>query len=410
MSSTPEIETICRNARAAADVWENMCGDDKNTALRALAAALENATEDLCAAHAQDMDDAQEKGLSKDVADRLRLTDTRVHAMASRLRAIAQLPDPVGALLGHSTRSCGTSIIKVRVPLGVILCVFDTPPDAITDAIGVCLKSGNTLIMCGTRLCSSTQRILAEICFNVFIAHALPAPSVTFIIEATDAYITEFLHAQDSIDVAIPRGDKTLVHSIMTEARMPVIPQPHRVCHMYISAQADADTACRIIHENLAHTADTGATSILLVNDIIAPHFIPFLFAQLKDCHVYLCGDAHVRGYDPTVAPITDVTPFNALTVYVVSHCDEAIAHINASHSRHSDAIITNDEHEAAHFLRAVRSAAVYVNTCVDDTILHDRNAHMGFSAAAIHARGPVGLEELTTYKYVIRGAEKQCE
>ncbi|MCK5345678.1 MAG: glutamate-5-semialdehyde dehydrogenase, partial [Candidatus Heimdallarchaeota archaeon] len=359
-----------------------------------------------------DLDAGKEKGLSSAMLDRLALGDKRINDMADGLRKVADLNDPVGKILDHKSMPSGIEITKISVPLGVIAIIYESRPNVTADAAALCLKSGNAVILRGGSEAFHSNLIIANILRAALKKNSLSEDIIQFI-ETTDrAAVDYILQAEKFIDVIIPRGGKGLIQKVASESRVPVLKHYEGICHTYIAKDADFKKALDItINAKVQRPGVCNALETLLIDKDIAEKIIPSLFAKLREAGVEIRGCENTLKIDDTVVPATE-EDWNTeyldliLSVKIVDNLETAIDFINEYGSRHSDAIITEDHVEAAHFLQSVDSATVYVNasTRFTDGDEFGMGAEMGISTDKLHARGPVGLKELTSYKYLIRG------
>ena len=405
-----DVVTLCRAARAEAPAVARASSDDKNAALRAGAAALRARTDDLIAANAVDVSTARDAGGTPAFLDRLTLTPARVDAMAVGLEQIAALPDPVGEEITRWSRPNGLDIQQVRVPLGVIGIIYESRPNVTADAAGLCLKSGNAVVLRGGSEAFRTNCLIADVLRGA--ATMLP-PDAIALVRTTDRAAVKVLLRQDElIDVIIPRGGEELIKAITEGSRIPVIQHLNGVCQLYVDKAADLALA-----EKLCMNAKTqrpgvcNAIENLLVHRDVAAKFLPAMAAQLTAAGVELRGDAETVRLVPTAKPATDAdwaTEFLdlILAVKVVDSLDDAMAFIRRFGSGLADAIVTTDQAAADRFTAEIASAAVFVNasTRFTDGFEFGFGAEIGISTNRLHARGPMGLRELTTYKYVVRG------
>ncbi len=404
------IDILGRRARTAARALAQAGREAKDRALLAAAAALRESSGAILAANAEDCADAAERPES--FLDRLRLDAPRIEAMTSALEDIAALPDPVGRLLDRTTRPNGLVIERVAVPLGVIAMIFEARPNVAADAGALCLKSGNAVILRGgSESRHSTRAITA--CLRAGLAAAgLPEDAIQAV-ESTDrAAVTALLHAAEHIDLAIPRGGRGLVELVRREARVPTLLHLDGNCHSYIHEAADLAMAIQVVRNaKLRRTGICGATESILVDRAIATEAIPALADALTpDCE--LRADPEARALDPRLLPATEDdwdTEYLApiASVKLVGGLDEAIAWINTHGSHHTDAILTEDPEAAARFLAEVDSAIVIHNASTQfaDGGEFGMGAEIGIATGKLHARGPVGLEQLTTMQYRVHGS-----
>ena len=400
MTVQETIHAMAVRARAAAADLARMTSAEKNAALLAVADALECARPAIAAANAVDVAKAKEGNLAPAMVDRLTLTDARFAAMVDGVRHVASLPDPVGEELLVRERPSGITIRKVRVPLGVIAVVFESRPNVFVDTAALCLKTGNAVILRGGKEAIETNRALAKAVGEGLVngrGRPLSQDGAVQLVDILDhAAVTELVRAVGLVDVAIPRGGERLIRAMCEAALVPVLKHYKGVCHVYVDAKADLDMALRILDN--AKTQRPGvcnAAECLLVNEKIADVFLPRVKAWAAEKGVGLHENEAGTEYlslDINVATVPD--------------CRAAIDFINANSSHHSDCIVTADERAAAEFLRDVDSACVYhnVSTRFTDGAEFGMGAEIGIATDKLHARGPMGLEELTTYKYRITG------
>ena len=402
-----------RAARAASRVAARASTAQKNRALLAAADALDAARAELSAANEQDLANGRANGLEPAMLDRLALTPARIDDMIEGLRQVATLPDPIGEIRDMRYLPSGIQVGKMRVPLGVIGIIYESRPNVTIDAASLCLKSGNaTILRGGSEAIHSNQAIAA--CIQKGLADAgLPAELVQ-VVETTDrAAVGALISMPEFVDVIVPRGGKGLIERISREAKVPVIKHLDGICHVYIDIAADLDKAIRVAdNAKTQRYAPCNTMETLLVHAGIAERVLPPLAAIYRDKQVELRGDAATRallGGDVLEATEEDWrTEYNApiLSIRIVAGLDEAIEHINAYGSQHTDAIITENFSDARRFLTEVDSASVMVNdsTRFADGFEYGLGAEIGISTDKLHARGPVGLEGLTSEKYVVFG------
>ncbi|WP_158894447.1 MULTISPECIES: glutamate-5-semialdehyde dehydrogenase [unclassified Pseudomonas] len=400
-------------ARAASRVAARASTAQKNRALLAAAAALDARRAELTAANEQDLAAARANGLEPAMLDRLALTPRRIDDMIEGLRQVATLPDPIGEIRDMRYVPSGIQLGKMRVPLGVIGIIYESRPNVTIDAASLCLKSGNaTILRGGSEAIHSNQAIAA--CIQAGLAEAeLPAELVQ-VVETTDrAAVGALITMPEYVDVIVPRGGKSLIERISRDARVPVIKHLDGICHVYIDRAADVDKAIRIAdNAKTQRYAPCNTMETLLVHAAIAERVLPPLAAIYRDKQVELRGCERTRallGTDVLLASEADWrTEYNApiLSIRVVDGLDAAIEHINAYGSQHTDAIVTENYSDARRFLTEVDSASVMVNasTRFADGFEYGLGAEIGISTDKLHARGPVGLEGLTSEKYVVFG------
>jgi glutamate-5-semialdehyde dehydrogenase len=411
---TAVMDAIGRGARSAAPVLELATSDQKNRALRAAAAALRARRHNILAANEHDMQEARAEAASAPLLDRLRLDEQRVEAMARALEDIAELADPIGTVLAEWTRPNGMRIQRRRVPLGVIGIIYESRPNVTADAGALCLKSGNAVILRGgsesTRSNAAIHACLGE---GLQVA-GLPSASIQ-LVPTTDRAAVGYMLAQMSryIDVIVPRGGKQLIERVQREARVPVIGHLEGVCHVFVERAADLSMAQEIVlNSKLRRTGVCGAAETLLVDRDCAPTHLGPLVSALLDAGCEVRGDETARGCDLRVQSASEQdwsTEYldAIIAVRVVDGLDAAIEHIHRYGSRHTDCIVTQDPAAADRFLARVDSAIVLHNASTQfaDGGEFGMGAEIGISTDKFHARGPVGVEQLTSYKYVVRGS-----
>lgn len=385
------ILEMATKARAAAAGLAKKTTDEKNAALLAIADSLEKNRAAIVAANGIDLAHAKEAGISPSMLDRLTLTPARFDAMVAGVRHVATLPDPVGETIWTRERPSGINIRKVRVPLGVIAVVFESRPNVFIDTAALCLKTGNAVILRGGKEAIESNKALAAAVREAGVGDAVQ------LVETLDhAAVTELVRAVGLIDVAIPRGGERLIRAMCEAALVPVLKHYKGVCHIYVDDKADLSMALSILDN--AKTQRPGvcnAAECLLVHEKLAPLFMPMVEAWAKDKGVTLHENEAGTEYLSLDINVATVADYRA-----------AIDFINEHSSHHSDCIVTNGEARAAEFLRDVDSAAVYhnVSTRFTDGGEFGMGAEIGISTDKLHARGPMGLEELTTYKYTVTG------
>jgi len=406
------MKGIGQAARAASRVMAQADTNTKNRALEAIAAAILDGSAILIAENAKDVARAKIEGLDDASVDRLTLTEKTVRSMAEGLRQIAQLPDLIGAISDLNYRPSGIQVGRMRVPLGVIGIIYESRPNVTADAAGLCLKSGNAAILRGgSEAILSNQAIAA--CVHAGLREAgLPETAVQVVNTTDRAAVGELITMKDYVDVIVPRGGKSLIARISEEARIPVIKHLDGVCHVYIDDEADLDKAIRIADNAKTHRYGVcNAMETLLVNANIAAKVLPPLCKIYFEKNVELRGDEAARAIIAQMKAATEedwrseyLAPI--LAVRVVAGLDEAIAHINTYGSLHTDSIVTENYTRAMRFLREVDSSSVMVNasTRFADGFEYGLGAEIGISTDKIHARGPVGLEGLTSQKFIVLG------
>lgn len=384
----------------------------RNQALLAMADALLREEPVVLAANAADMEAGRAKSLKASLLDRLLLTPERLADMAEGLRQVAALPDPVGAILGGSTLPNGLTVTKIRVPLGVVGIVYEARPNVTADAIGLCLKSGNAVLLKGGSEALHSNTAVAAVLRRAAEEAGIPAGTVQFIASTDHGAVQELIRLRGLVDVVIPRGSARLIQAVVANATVPVIETGVGVCHTFVDASADFDKAERIILNAKTQRPSTcNALETLLVHEAVADTFLPRIVRVLQEHGVTVLGDARVQAVDSAVEAATDedwATEYGdlRLSVKVVSGLDEALDHIASYGTKHSECILTEDYDHARRFQQAVDAACVYVNasTRFTDGFQFGFGAEIGISTQKLHARGPMALPELTTYKYLLCG------
>jgi glutamate-5-semialdehyde dehydrogenase len=408
-----QIEELGKKARGAARALALCSKDAKNAALMAMADALEAAEVEILAANEQDLAAAPGYGLNAAAVDRLRLDAARIRAMAKGVRAVAELADPCGEIIREWTRPNGMKITKIRVPIGVVGIIYESRPNVTADAAVLCLKSGNACILRGGKEAIHSNTAIAKALAAGAVNAGLLA-AVIQLVPFTDREGVRLLAQMDRyLDVIVPRGGHALIEAVVEHARMPVIKHYHGVCHVYVDKAADLAMAVKIaVNAKCQRPGVCNAMETLLVHRDVAEKFLPTVAEALRKQGVDLRGDARtcaVLGAEVKPATEADWTTEYLdliLSIRVVDSLEAAIDHIEHYGSHHSDSIVTTDEAAARKFLAAVDSAAVFwnVSTRFSDGGEFGFGAEIGISTDKLHARGPMGLEELTTYKYLVAG------
>ena len=406
------MQAVGQRARAAARAMSRAETGPKNAALLAMAAALEAAQDRLIAENRKDLDAGRARGLDAAMLDRLELNPARIATMAEGLRQIAALPDPVGGISDMNYRPSGIQVGRMRVPLGVIGIIYESRPNVTADAAGLCLKSGNAAILRGgSEAIHSNQAIAA--CIRAGLTEAGLPPDAVQVIETADrAAVGELLRLKQYVDVIVPRGGKGLIERVTEESRIPVIKHLHGVCHVYIDSAADLDKAVRVaVNAKTQRFGTCNTMETLLVHQDIAARVLPLLAPHYAKFEVELRGCERTRAILADAKAATDEdwdTEYLApiLSIRVVDDLDAAMDHIAQHGSQHTDAIVTEDFTRARRFLREVDSSSVMVNasTRFADGFEYGLGAEIGISTDKLHARGPVGLEGLTTLKFIVLG------
>ncbi|MBF0126969.1 MAG: glutamate-5-semialdehyde dehydrogenase [Magnetococcales bacterium] len=412
---TAMMERIGQQARQAARMLSATDGAARNRALEVMAKRLLDETPALRSANALDLEAATVNGLAPALIDRLRLTDKVIQAMADGVREVAALPDPVGEITEMKPRPNGMLVGRMRVPLGVIGIIYESRPNVTADAAALCVKSGNAVILRGGSEALHSNRAIALCLAQGLQSAGLPAGAVQFIDTPDRAAVGALLQCDRHVDVIIPRGGKGLIRRVMEESRIPVIKHLDGICHTYVDRHADLEMADALtFNGKMQRTGVCNATETLLVHEAVAAEFLPQAGKRLHAAGCELRGCERTRTLLNGLVPVTPVTPGDwdtehlaaILSVRVVASLDEALAHIEAHSSRHTETIVTRDHSRAMRFLRAVDSSAVMVNasTRFNDGFQFGLGAEMGISTDKLHVRGPVGLEGLTCLKYIVLG------
>ena len=407
-----DLKQLGQNAVNAKYKVQALSTAQKNEALLAVADALLTHADELMKANEEDMKAGKENGMHEGLLDRLKLTNERISGMSEGLRQVAALPDPIGTLMEEFDRPNGLHIEKRRVPMGVIGIIYESRPNVTADAFALCFKAGNAVILKG-----GSDAIHSNIAITNVIRGALKAQGITedaiALIESTDRSTTkEFMHMNAYVDVLIPRGGAGLIRAVVEGSTIPVIETGTGNCHIYIDKDADIDKAIPIIiNAKTQRIGVCNACESLVIHKDIAERVLPELSRALREKHVEMRGDETVCAVVPDAKPATSEdyqTEYLDLIISMktVSSVEEAIAHINANNTHHSEAIITENGEAAQKFLSGVDAACVYVNasTRFTDGFEFGFGAEIGISTQKLHARGPMGLNELTSYKYMITG------
>ncbi len=415
MSESPQagaFHTVATQARTAATVLAVATRETKDAALHAMADALEAAVGDVLSANAEDVAAAEAGGTPAHLVDRLRLDAGRVGAMAAGLRDVAALPDPVGEVVRGSTLANGLQLRQVRVPFGVVGIIYEARPNVTADAAGICLKSGNAVLLRGSSSARASNTAIVTLLRRAAAGAGLPEDVVSLVPGESHDSVKELMRARGLVDVLVPRGGAGLIRSVVEESTVPVIETGVGNCHVYVDATADLDMAERIVLNAKTHrTSVCNAAESLLVHQDVAGEFVPRIVRALQEAGVTVHGDARFAE-QPGVEPATEEdwgAEYLALEISaaVVPSLEAAIDHIRTYSSAHSDAIVTDSQASAQRFVAAVDSAAVLVNasTRFTDGGEFGFGAEIGISTQKLHARGPMGLPEMTSTKYVVTGA-----
>ena len=384
----------------------------KNKALLAMADALEAGAAEILAANAKDMEAGRANNMKESMLDRLALSQVRINAMAEGLRQVAQLEDPVGNVLDGRRLPNGLTVTKVRVPLGVIGIIYEARPNVTADAIGLCVKSGNAVILKGGSEALQSNIVIAGILTQAAEAAGIPAGAIQFVDSSDRQAVTDLIKMNGLVDVVIPRGGAGLIQAVVQNATVPVIETGIGVCHTYVDAGADYDMARAIaINAKVQRPAVCNAMETLLVHEDAAAEFLPQMLTEYFAAGVTIIGCGKTQAFDKRIqaATLADwATEYGdlRLSVKIVSGLEEALAHIAKYGTKHSECIVTSDYNHARTFQQRVDAAAVYVNasTRFTDGFEFGFGAEIGISTQKLHARGPMALPELTSSKYLISG------
>lgn len=401
-----------KEARLASEILAITETAKKDETLKHAADLLEDAADSILQANAIDVERAVQKGVSDALVDRLRLDAKRISGMAGGLRQVAALQDPVGDILEEFTRPNGLEIKKVRVPFGVIGIIYESRPNVTADAFGLCFKTGNAVILRGGSDAISSNTRIVEVLRQAVRECGLPENSVQLITDTSRETVNEFMKLNRFVDVLIPRGGAGLIRNVLENSLIPVIETGTGNCHVFVDESADQDMALRIIDN--AKTQRMGvcnACESLVIHEKIAGAFLPKLYRMLSEKNVVMHADSAAKAVVPSMEDATEedfATEYlgASISIKTVSSVEEAIRHINTYHTKHSDTIVTSDMKHAELFLKQIDSACVYVNasTRFTDGEEFGFGAEIGISTQKLHARGPMGLRELTSYKYLING------
>ena len=411
-SLADEMQAIGAAARRAAAALALAPAEAKTRALREAAATLRAAAAELLEANRRDVAFARERQLSPAMIDRLMLDEKRIEAMAAGLETVAELPDPVGAVIAEWTRPNGLLIQRVRVPIGVIGIIYESRPNVTADAGGLCLKSGNAAILRGGSESFHSSGAIVACLKRGLAAAGLPQDAVQLVPTRDREAVGLMLRMAEHIDVIVPRGGRSLIERVQRDSRVPVFAHLEGLCHVYVDRAADPEKARTVtLNAKMRRTGVCGAAETLLVDRAVAAALLPLILADLRAAGCELRGDAAVQALDPAVLPATEAdwtTEYldAILSIRIVDGIGGAIEHINRYGSHHTDSIVTEDAAAAERFLAEVDSAIVMWNASTQfaDGGEFGMGAEIGISTGRLHARGPVGAEQLTTFKYVVRG------
>ena len=406
------ITEICKKAKAASVEMAKLSAETKNTALCRMANALEADADKILAANKADVEAAKAKGLKSALLDRLALDQRKIQAMARGLREVSGLADPIGTIISSWTRPNGLIISQVRVPLGVVGVIYESRPDVTSDAAGICIKSGNAVILRGGSDALNSNVAIGDVLRDALAGTNVPVDAVQVVNSPERKVAEELMRMRQYIDVLIPRGGADLIKTVVETSRIPVIETGTGNCHIYVEEDADLEKATPIvINAKCQRPGTCNAAEKLLVHSKIAEHYLPVVIAALRKEGVEVRGDEETRKIVADVKLATEQDWYTEyldliMGVKVVKDLDEAIAHINKYGSQHSDSILTTDFDKAMRFIREVDSAVVYWNasTRFTDGNQFGLGAEIGISTQKLHARGPMSVQHLTTTKYVVLG------
>ncbi len=407
------IKEICVKAKVASVEMAKLSTDAKNTAICRMANALEANSQKILAANRTDVEAAKAKGLKAALLDRLALDEQKVQTMAKELREVSALPDPIGAILSSWKRPNGLIISQVRVPLGVVGIIYESRPNVTADSAGICIKSGNAVILRGGSDAINSNVAIGEVLRDALSGTNVPVEAVQVVNSPDRKVAEELMGMRGYIDVLIPRGGADLIRTVVEKSHIPVIETGTGNCHVYVEEDADLEKATPIVINSKCQRPGTcNAAEKLLVHSKIAKKYLPVVIAELRKNGVEIRGDEETLKIVPDVKTATEQdwsTEYLDLImgVKVVKNLDEAIAHINKYGTHHSDSILTADFDKAMQFIREVDSAAVYWNasTRFTDGNQFGLGAEIGISTQKLHARGPMSVQHLTTTKYVVFGS-----
>ena len=416
-TTVPSTSQVCLAARDASRALATLDSAAKNAALEAMAAALEDRADEILQANARDMQAGREKGLSASLLDRLKLDEGRLAGMASDVRAIAALPDPVGETIEERRLENGLEVRRVRVPLGVVAVVYEARPNVTIDCSALCLKSGNAIVLRGSSTAANSNAVLAHVASGAVASAGVP-PEAISLIGGGDRDELRQLATQDGVvDLIIPRGGERLKEALKEHATVPVMYAAAGNCHVYVDRDADLDDAVAIVlNAKVQRPSVCNAVETLLVHSDMAPRLLPRLLGELRESGVELRVDGRTRALAGQLADslreATEEdwqTEYHALILAVgtVDSVQDAVDHVNSYGSGHSEAIVTGSDESAQAFKTGVDAACVYVNasTRFTDGSVFGMGAEIGNSTQKLHARGPIGARELTSYKFVIEGS-----
>jgi glutamate-5-semialdehyde dehydrogenase len=403
---------ICQKAKAASYEMGKLSTEAKNNALCKMANALEANAEKILAANKLDVEAAKTKGVKASLLDRLALDSKKIQTMAKELREVSALPDPIGAYLGTWTRPNGLIISQIRVPMGVVGVIYESRPNVTSDSAGICIKSGNAVILRGGSDALNSNVAIGEVLREALADTNVPVDAIQIVPSSDRKVAEELMSMRQYIDVLVPRGGADLINTVVEKSRIPVIETGTGNCHVYVEADADLAKATPIvINAKVQRPGVCNAAEKLIVHRSIAKVYLPIIIAELRKNGVEVRGDKEAQKIVPDVKATTEQDWYTEyldliMAIKVVGSLDEAIAHINKYGTHHSESIITTDFNKAMQFLKEVDSAAVYWNasTRFTDGNQFGLGAEIGISTQKLHARGPMSVQHLTTTKYIILG------
>ena len=406
------ILEICKKAKAASYELARLPTETKNQALLNMADALEENTSEILNANEKDVKASREKGVKEALLDRLILNEKRISKMAQCLREVASLPDPVGEIVRTWVRPNGLIIGQLRVPLGVVAVIYESRPDVTSDASGICLKSGNAVILRGGSDAINSNLAIGKVLGEAAVDSGIPEGAIQVVPITERSAAIELMKMRDYVDVLIPRGGAGLIRAVVENAKVPVIETGTGNCHVYVEEDADLEMAIKVvINAKCQRPGTCNAAEKLLVHRKIASKFIPMIVEALRKHGVEVRGCEETQKIVPDVIPATEEDWYTEyldliIAIKVVDGLEEAINHINKYGTKHSDAILTSDFNKALRFIRDVDSAAVYWNasTRFTDGNQYGLGAEIGISTQKMHARGPMSVQHLTTVKYFVLG------
>lgn len=401
-----------KKAKEASRILANTSTDIKNRALLNIARKLEKSSKKIISINNKDMKAGREKKLAKSLLNRLELNEKRINSMAKGLREVVQLEDPVGEVLGVKKRPNGLEIGRIRVPLGVIGIIYEARPNVTVDVAGLCLKAGNAVLLRGGSEAFKSNQVLTSIIQDAIVEEDLPRESVQLVQTTDRGAVSVMFKMNDYLDVLIPRGGAGLIQRVVKESSVPVIETGVGNCHVYVDSSADIDMALRIVYNaKTDYPAVCNAAETLLIHKDIAEDFLPLIYKKFSENNVELRGCSRSRKIITGIKKATEDDWYEEyldyiMAVKIVDSIDDAINHIYKYGSKHSESIVTSNYNDANKFLKEIDAAAVYVNasTRFTDGGEFGMGAEIGISTQKLHARGPMGLKELTSTKFIIRG------